>query len=140
MNIQVTEGFLKSVTLMLLPATGKKLPVEVAVDGAEYEYDDMTGMLTLSDPTDEVGIAAEGLTAEERARADLMGLADALNDANESSGSMQIAMMKRIALGLSKKQKAVVEVLSPNSQWAFNRLIIHSAEVAEAETGILQIN
>ena len=90
-----------SATITLTAPAGYRVPAEITVTGADYTYDDYTdideGVITLSNATGDVTITAAGLTEEERAFADLNGIAEVVNEKAGTTGEKYLPQVKQTA-------------------------------------------
>ena len=83
--------------ITLIADTGYDLPTEIEVTGCDVEYDDITGVASLSNSTGNVTLTAAGLTSEERFNADMDGLVDIVNDKAGTSGEKTLREIKSTA-------------------------------------------
>jgi len=103
MQITITNGTLTQIKETLTPASGMKLPVDINVAGSQYDYNDITGIISLSDPTGNVTVTAAAMTVKDRTIADLTGLADIINERSNTGVKMSVAAMKHAANNLGAR-------------------------------------
>lgn len=88
-------------TVTLAASTGYALPMTITVANADYSYDYVTGVISLSNPTADVTITATGLTQQERFNAVANGLVGTINDKAGTSGAKTLDEALQVAEGIS---------------------------------------
>ena len=117
-------------TVTLSAESGYQIPIDISVSDADYEYNDATGVITLSNPTSDVVITAAALTQEERFYDDMNELADIVSEKSGIPGLKSIPEIK----GAAESIQVGGDVTSVNGQTGDVTLTASDIETDSGDT------